>query len=300
VTPNEDFDLSTLRTVATDLRFPEGPIALDDGTVLVSELEGGSLACVAPDGTVTRIDVGGGANGAALGPDGAVYVNNSGGFVYDTDDDGIRFPYGVKEGNPGGTVQRVDLDTGEVADALTHVDGERIGGLNDIVFDETGSCYLVDTGRGEVHYADVLARTIRTVARGLAIPNGMGLSPAGDRLYVNETYAGNVDVWDVVGPGQLANQRVLFNDGGHHGFDGLAVDGAGNVCAANLAASGVSVISPAGEEIARFETPRRDTYVTNLCFGGPEPDTAYIASAGRGRLYSVRWPWGGLRLHFAR
>ncbi|HEX3456201.1 MAG TPA: SMP-30/gluconolactonase/LRE family protein [Gaiellaceae bacterium] len=300
MTPNVDFDMSTLHTVATGLRFPEGPVALDDGTVLVPEIEGAALARVAPDGAVTRIHVGGGANGAALGPDGAVYVDNSGGFTFGTDDDGIRGPVGGKEGNPGGTVQRVDLDTGEVADVLTHVDGERLGGLNDIVFDETGSCYVVDTGRGEIHYADVIARTIRTVASGLTLPNGMGLSPSGDRLYVNETYVGNVDVWDVVAPGELADQRVLFNDGGEHGFDGLAVDGAGNVCAANLAASGVSVISPDGEEIARFATPVRDTYITNLCFGGPDGDTAYIASAGRGILYAIRWPWGGLRLHCAR
>ena len=132
------------------------------------------------------------------------------------------------------------------------------------------------------------------------IPNGMGLSPEGDRLYVSETYVGNIDVWDVVGPGRLANRRVLFNDGGEHGWDGLAIDGAGNVCASNLAASGVSVITPDGEEIARFVTPVYDSYITNVCFGGPDGDTAYICSAGRGILYSVKWPWGGLRLHFAR
>jgi hypothetical protein len=32
------FDEGTLHTVTTGLRFPEGPVALDDGTVLVSEI----------------------------------------------------------------------------------------------------------------------------------------------------------------------------------------------------------------------------------------------------------------------
>lgn len=297
VTTDEAFDLSTLRTVATGLGFPEGAIAFDDGSTLVPEMDGSTLARVAPDGTMERIHCGGSANGIALGPDGAVYVDNNGGFAFGTDDDGIRSITGGAEGNEGGFIQRVDLDTREVTTVFTDAGGARLGGLNDIVFDATGSCYVVDTGRGQIHYADPIAGTIRTIADDLVIPNGLGLSPDGTRMYVSETFVGNIDVWDVVAPGELANRSILFNDGGEHGWDGLAVDGAGNVCVANLRASGVSVISPEGEEIARFVTPEHDPWITNVCFGG---DTAYVTSAGRGVLYAVRWPWGGLRLHFAR
>ena len=296
---SDAFDYSTVRTVTTGLRFPEGPIALDDGSVLVSEIEGGALNRVLPDGSQHPIDCGGGVNGAALGPDGAAYICNDGGLGFKTED-GIRFPYTGAEGNEGGYVQRVDIDAGTVETVFTHVGDERLGGLNDIVFDTTGSCYIVDTGLGAVHYADPVAGTIRCLERGLELPNGMGLSPDGTRLYLSETYVGNVVVWEVVGPGQLADKRLLFNDGGEHGWDGLAIDGAGNVCASNLKASGISVITPAGDEIAKFVTPEYDSYVTNICFGGPEGDTAYICSSGRGILYSVRWPWGGLRLNFAR
>ena len=228
---NDPFDYSTVRTVTTGLRFPEGPIALDDGSVLVSEIEGGALNRVLPDGSQHPIDCGGGANGAALGPDGAVYVCNDGGLGFKTED-GIRFPHTSAEGNVGGYVQRVDIDdAGPVETVFTHVDDEHLGGLNDIVFDFTGSCYIVDTGRGAVHYADPVAGTIRCIERDLSLPNGMGLSPDGNRLYLTETYTGNVFTWDVVGPGNLAGKRLLFNDGGEHGWDGLAVDGAGNVCA---------------------------------------------------------------------
>src|SRR5262249_13591040 len=147
------------------------------------------------------------------------------------------------------------------------------------------------------HYADPRAGTIRTIEGDLVIPNGLGLSPDGTRMYVSETFEGNIDVWDVVAPGELANRRVLFNDGGEHGWDGLSVDAAGNGCVANLRASGVSVISPDGDEIARLELPEHDPWITNVWYGG---DTAYVASAGRGVMYSVRWPWGGLRLAHAR
>src|SRR5579862_5730249 len=75
------------RTIASGLEFPEGPVALADGSVLVVEIAGGRLTRVRPDGalkTVARL--GGGPNGAALGPDGHCYVCNNGGFSWRTDD----------------------------------------------------------------------------------------------------------------------------------------------------------------------------------------------------------------------
>lgn len=293
------FDMSTLRIAATGLRFPEGPIALDDGTVLVCEIEGAALARVHTDGTVTRIHVGGGANGAALGPDGAVYVCNDGGLAFKTED-GIRFPYALAEGNDGGCLQRVDLDSGAVETVFTHCGDSRIGNLNDIVFDASGGCYIVDTTVGAIYYADPVGRVIRVADRTLEFPNGMGLSPDATKLYVSETYAGRIVRYDVVAPGQLAHKTELYSSNGEHHWDGLAVDGAGNICASNLQASGISVISPEGERLDAFVTPEYDSYVTNVCFGGPGGDTAYICSSGRGILYAVRWPWPGLRLNFAR
>jgi gluconolactonase len=294
-----EFDMSTLQTVTTGLRFAEGPIAFDDGTLAVCEIEGASLALVQPDGTTTRIDVGGGANGAAVGPDGAVYVGNDGGLEFMTED-GIRFPFALAEGNDGGSLERVDLATGAVETVFTHCDDVRIGNLNDIVFDTTGSCYIVDTTVGALYYADPIARTIGFADRTLEFPNGAGLSPDGTRLYVSETYSGRIVRFDVTGPGELANKTELYSSGGAHHFDGLAVDGAGNVCASNLQRSGISIISPDGALLGVFVTPVYDSYVTNICFGGPDGDTAYICSSGRGILYAVRWPFPGLRLNFAR
>jgi gluconolactonase len=293
------FDEGTLHTVTTGLRFPEGPVALDDGTVLVSEIEGAALTLVYPDGTTHSIDVGGGANGAALGPDGAVYVCNDGGLAFQSED-GIRFPYALAEGNEGGSVQRVDLATESVQTVFTHCDDVRIGNLNDIVFDTSGWCYIVDTTIGAVYYADPIGGVIGVAERGLEFPNGMGLSPDGSRLYVSETYAGRIFCWDVTAPGVLANKTELYSSNGAHHWDGLAIDGAGNVCASNLQHSGITVISPIGEVLAKFVTPQRDPFVTNLCFGGPGGNTAYICSSGLGILYSIGWPWPGLRLNFAR
>lgn len=293
------FDLSTLRTIATGLRFPEGPVALHDGSVAVVEIEGGSVAHVAQDGSIRRFDLGGGPNGAAFGPDGALYVCNDGGLAFRTED-GICFPWNVAEDNQGGLVQKLSLEGGGLETVFTHSGEQRLGNLNDIVFDAAGGCYIVDTSRGLIHHADPERGSIQIAAGGLTVPNGGGLSPDGTTLYVSETYSGRLIAFDVVGAGQLTNQREHYSSNGTQGFDGLAVDGAGNICVANLGDSGISVISPEGALLGAFKTPKHDPYVTNICFGGANGNTAYICSAGRGILYSVEWPWPGLRLNFAR
>ncbi len=46
-----NFDIATIHTVTTGLLFPEGPVFDADGSVLVPEIEGGSVTRVRPDGT---------------------------------------------------------------------------------------------------------------------------------------------------------------------------------------------------------------------------------------------------------
>src|SRR5688572_1176731 len=72
-----------LREIATDLLFPEGPIAMPDGSVLVVEIARRCLTRVLPDGRKEIVATpGGGPNGAALGPDGKCYICNNGGFEF--------------------------------------------------------------------------------------------------------------------------------------------------------------------------------------------------------------------------
>ena len=70
-----------LNIVATGLKFPEGPIAMPDGSVLLVEIARGTLSRVEPGGKVEVVaETGGGPNGAAIGPDGHCYICNNGGF----------------------------------------------------------------------------------------------------------------------------------------------------------------------------------------------------------------------------
>ena len=67
-----------MKVLTDQLRFPDGPIAMDDGSVVVVEIARGRLTRVQPDGSLETIaEPGGGPNGAAIGPDGRCYSCNN-------------------------------------------------------------------------------------------------------------------------------------------------------------------------------------------------------------------------------
>jgi gluconolactonase len=300
-----------MQLIGRGLAFPEGPIALADGRVLVVEIKTGTLATVDPDGTVTRVaTVGGGPNGAALGPDGKVYVCNNGGFEWN-EFDGIVAPGPQPADYIGGRIQRVDIETGAFEDVYTECGGHPLRGPNDIVFDTDDGFYFTDLGKSRardvdkagIYYAKTDGSSITEIVYGLDHANGISLSPDGQHLYVAETITGRVWTWDIQSPGVLAPSAtpgpgtLLYNFEGYQLLDSMAVDSAGNVCVATLITGAVSVVSPEGTLLDQYAVPEYDPFVTNICFGGPDLTTAYITSSGRGLLYSMTWPRPGHRLN---
>lgn len=294
--------LSDVDVVAEGLLFPEGPVALSDGSVLLTEIERATLTRVGPDGKVEIVaETGGGPNGAAIGPDGAVYLCNNGG----------RFASGNWN---GGWVERVHLGTGEVEVLYRKCDGRRLSGPNDIVFDRSGGFWFTDTGKfkgrerevGSVYYAQPDGSRIVEVIHPAESPNGIGLSPDEATLYFAETITGRLRRRAIEGPGRVAdvppNDRSTLVVGlpGHQGFDSLAVDSEGNVCVATLITGCITVVSPDGATTVQRGLPAglADSMVTNICFGGPDLRTAYITLGGTGRLIRCPWPVPGLPLAF--
>lgn len=300
------------RVVTTGLRFPEGPVWLAEGSVLVVEIESGRLMRVLPSGEKQVAgDVGGGPNGAALGPDGKVYVCNNGGFDWTKHDDGYTRPLGRAKGYTGGSIQRVDLKTGAVETLYTHCDDVPLFGPNDIVFDKRGGFWFTDHGktygrtmdRGAVYYARRDGSLIKQAVYPALTPNGVGLSPDEKTLYYTETETSRLWHFPITGEGQVAKVAwpsphggvVLHGMAGYHRFDSLAVEANGNVCVATLMHGGISVFAPDGRLLEFWEAP--EPYCTNICFGGADRKTAFITLSGTGKLIAVDWPRPGLRLN---
>ena len=128
---------------------------MDDGSVVVVEIQSGTLtAGQSPTATSPASPTtGGGPNGAAIGPDGKVYVCNNGGFEW-AEVDGMTAPGAQPADYIGGRIQRVDLDTGEVEDLYTECDGFGLRGPNDIVFDDLGGFYFTDLGKSRARDVD--------------------------------------------------------------------------------------------------------------------------------------------------
>ena len=304
-----------IREIASGLQFPEGPVALADGSVLVVEIARGTLSRVTMDGRIHIVAaLGGGPNGAAIGPDGAVYVCNNGGLRWRTEVDGTHRPIGQAADYSGGRIERVDLATGRFERLYDTVEGLGLHGPNDIVFDAHGGFYFTDLGklgatevdRGGVFYAQPDGSAASVIARPVTTPNGIALSPDGNTLYYAETTGARLWAFDIAAPGQVRKQsglsptgarRVTESPGGHSQyFDSMAVDALGNVCVATLMHGGITIVSPDGLTTSFMPLP--DRFTTNICFGGPDLRTAFVTLSGSGRLIAIDdWPVAGLKLN---
>jgi len=299
--------------VTSGLEFPEGPVAMNDGSVIVTEIQGGRITRVAPDGTKDVVaECGGGPNGAAIGPDGKLYVANNGGVFTYVDMGGVNFPHQPPpESWSGGRIERIDIETGEVDVLYEECEGHPLRAPNDLVFDAHGGFWFTDHGallertadRTGIYYAQPDGSSIREAIFPMSAPNGIGLSPDGSRVYVAETYLNSVWWWKVTAPGEVEEVpgvfphggTLLYSPGGLQGFDSLAVDGEGHVCVATLINGGISVVDGDSGELAAF-VQTEDILTTNICFGGDDLKTAFVTLSGTGRLASVEWDWAGLEL----
>jgi len=178
------------KQIASGLRFPEGPVAMPDGSVILVEIERRALSRVTPDGKVRVLaTLGGGPNGAAMGPRGKIYVTNNGGLKF-VERPGKLFPIAQADDYAGGLIQVVEPESGKFETLYDACDGQKLRGPNDLVFDSAGGFWFTDLGktrerdmdRGAVYYARADGSMIKEAVFPLERPNGIGLAGRADAL----------------------------------------------------------------------------------------------------------------------
>jgi gluconolactonase len=342
------FRTSDFTEIVSGLGYPESPLWLSDGSLAVVDIKAKTLLRFRPDAkgsyqledTIDLNDPSGkldsGPNGAALGPDGCVYICNNGGKQFlqmnlpgTGTSHTLNIVMGASSKYAGGYIQRVHLDTREVEiwcapdsvqPASSNGTAQRISSPDDIIFDSQGGFWFTDWGNATeqsreitaVYYVPKGSRTPKAVIPERSAPNGIGLSPAGDKLYVSETYNRWVVYWDLSGPGEIKSQppiddgsRILSGAIYKAGIlDSLRLDEEGNVYVATmlpegnnpLVPGGIAVISPAGETLEFIELPKDfpEPLPSNICFGGADRKTAFITCGGTGRILSCQMRIPGL------
>jgi len=221
--------------------------------------------------------------------------NNSNGLAFDSQGRLLACEHGARR------VTRTEAD-GTVTVLADKIEGKRLNSPNDLALAADGSIYFTDPPYGvkyedrELDFQGVYRVSpggkLALLVKDLGRPNGIGLSPDGKRLYVDDSEARTVYVYDVQGDGSVANGRLLINLGLHgtRVCDGLKVDVEGNLYVTGTDA--VYVVSPEGRLLAKIGCPGQ---CTNCCFGGVDGKTLFVTSRTKegGGVYRVRVPIAG-------
>jgi gluconolactonase len=265
-----------------------------DGSVIVCEIHAERISRHWNDRSEVVCQTGGGPNGVAIGPDGALWLCNNG---------------GLGKTGPGteGRIERIDLATGKLERVYDSCDGIMLGAPNDLVFESTGRLWFTDLGSLRMDEAGLTGKefggiytclpdgsSITAIKRGTLSYNGIGLSPDEKYVYAADTFSARLFRYDARVEAQ--EPEYIATGIGNVSFDSLAVTAAGNVCVATIFGGGITTITPAGE-VSVLPIPE-ETAVTNIAFGGEDMRDAYITLSMTGRLIRMRWDEPGLKLAF--
>ena len=255
-------DNAVLEKIATGFQFTEGPCWRTAGYLVFSDIQGNTIyKWTEEDGATVFHKPSGKANGLVEDLSGRLLLAQ----------------------HENRSLSRLESD-GTVTAVVTHYNGKRLNSPNDIAVKSDGSIYFTDPPYGisesekelDVNGVYVLppgSTNPILVVDDLDRPNGLGFSPDESRLYVCDTNASRVFVYDVDSDGMLSNGRE-FVELSNGNPDGMTLDQHGNVYIA-CSDDGLNIFSPGGELLDHIDVPER---TRNVTFGGADQSTLYITA----------------------
>jgi sugar lactone lactonase YvrE len=261
--------MTALQIHVEGLGFPEGPVALPDGSIAFVDLVHCKIR-VYRDGVCRELcSVPGAPNGMRLGPDGVLTVCNNGGIG--PIGKGLL---GFADPQINGRLQRVTLD-GRWSDFATNLPGERPNRPNDLVFAANGDIVFTDPQNWDVlreaqgaeryHGGQLLLAkldgTVSRLAKLTGFPNGLVFHPDGSLLVGLSTESRILRFpWrgDAIGP---AEEWYRFDD--RFAPDGMVFH-EGRFYVTGSTGDRVAVLDPVARVVRFIDTGAGST-PTNCC-----------------------------------
>jgi sugar lactone lactonase YvrE len=179
-------------------------------------------------------------------------------------------------------------ETGTVTELASLTDAPSGVRFNDGACDERGRfwagtmAYNKSPGAGALYRLE-LNGSISTVLTGLTIPNGMGWSPDGTIMYLNDSGTGCLYEFDVdLSTGEPRNRRTLVTlEQPGPAPDGLTIDDRGDIWVAVYGGWAVHHYSSDGNFLGAVQLPVAQA--TSCAFGGADRGTLFVTT-GREEL----------------
>ncbi len=253
---------ATLQEVSSQFKFTEGPAADKKGNIFFTDQPNNKIWKYDTDGNLSVfMDKAGRSNG--------MYFDRKGNLVTCADENS--------------EIWSISPDK-KVTVLLKGYQGKRFNGPNDLWIDKKGGIYFTDPyyqrnywerkkpdieGQ-KVYYLAPGAEEAVVVDAAYTRPNGIIGAPDGKTLYVTDIGAGKTYKYRINKDGSLSN-RMLFVE---EGSDGMILDNKGNLY---ITGKGVTVFDPQGNKIGNIPVP--SGWVGNVCFGGKDGKTLFIAAS---------------------
>jgi gluconolactonase len=273
---------------------------MPDGSVVLVEIRGKRLTRVYPDGRKEVVaEIPGGPNGAALGPTArctSATMAASAGFPTGK----MIMPGPQPDDYQGGSIQRVDLQSGKVETVVTRCGEHPLRGPNDLVFDKHGGLWFSELRQaprremdvGGMYYLKPGYEGDRRGRAWRAARQRHRLSPRREhRLQSRKRRPRGCWAYDLSAPGTLeaARRASIAASAASRSralaatqmFDSLAVEANGNVCVATLISGCISVIAPDGTLVEQVPTGDRVTTNHRVRWAGAEDGLHHAVGQGR-------------------
>lgn len=273
-----------MEIIATGLGMIEGPVTCRDGSLVVTSFDRGEVYRLRNGEVQVLAITGGGANGAAEGIDGRIYIAQNGGTWPALNK--VRSPAGIQVIEPSGALRYF---------------GAGMRSPNDLCFGPDGFLYVTDPTRkperddGRIWRCNIHTLECVQILECDWYPNGIGFSSEDDYVYVADSRHGRIVRIPLADMRPESVETVIQLD---HGLpDGFAFDMEGNLviaCPNFPPAAGDIQVYQHGK-LAKVLRPGSSRLYTNLAIS--RDGRIYICDADTGSVLSDAWPCPGLPLH---